>query len=145
MNHSIMITVDGYSWTATAHVHHNGKQRTVDALSCQDVPLQVHAVLADHLIDSHDVLELVRNYLNDTATVKREATCEPIEVSWYPLAATALREDLTGKTYHVKLTDTDGGVHHYDCGAASSVSAITACAEALGKGMRSSVVQPLGY
>lgn len=145
MNHNIMITVDGYSWAAYATTHHTGTQREVTAVSCADVPLQVLGVLADHIIDVHDVLELVRNYLNDTGAVIRSATCGPVSIEWRPLDAAALREDLTGNTYAVKLTDQTGKTHEYEVGACSSWSAMDQCKEQLRLPVWSSVVVPLGY
>lgn len=145
MNHQVMITVDGYTWVATATTHHNGKEREVSAIACIDVPLRVLGALSDHLIDVHDVLELVRNYLNDTATVKQEATCGPIEITWYPLNGEALRNDLTGRTFEVKLVDKRGGVHLFDIGAANSWEALDVCGATLDGGPRSSVVVPMSY
>lgn len=145
MNHQIMITVDGYSWIAIATTHHNGKAREVSAISCVDVPLQVMAALDEHVINVHDVLELVRTYLNDTTVVRREATCGAIEITWYPLNAVALREDITGNTYSVKLVANDGAIVNYEVGAASSWGAMDICKDALQKPVRSSVVIPLGF
>lgn len=145
MNHNILITVDGYRWTAIATTHHTGKQREVTAVSCADVPLHVMATLSDHIIDIHDVLELVRNYLNDTGAVIRSATCGPVSIEWRPLDAEALREDLTGNTYAVKLTDQTGKTHEYEVGACSSWSAMDQCKEQLRLPVWSSVVVPLGY
>lgn len=145
MNHQIMITVDGYSWVATATTHHNGKQREVTAVSCVDVPTRVLGALDEHVISVHDVLELVRHYLNDTGSLIREATCGAIEITWYPLNAVALRDDLTGKTYSVKLIDCHGNTHMYETGAGSSWDAMDICKDVLQLPVRSSVVQPLGY
>lgn len=145
MNHNILITVDGYSWTAIATTHHNGKQREVSAVSCADVPLQVLGTLADHIIDVHDVMELVRNYLNDTGAVIRSASCGPVSIQWQPLNPEALRDDLTGNTYQVKLTDQTGKQHEFNIGACSSWSAMDTCKEQLKLPVWSSVVVPLGY
>lgn len=145
MIHAIMITIDGYSWTAYATTHHNRVAREIAAISCTDVPMVVMATLSDHIIDVHDVLELMRNYLNDTGAVIRSATCGPVGIEWRPLDAEALREDLTGKTYQVKLTDQTGKTHEYEVGACSSWSAMDQCKEQLRLPVWSSVVVPLGY
>lgn len=145
MNHNILITVDGYSWTAIATTHYNRTTREVTAVSCVDVPLQVMASLDEHLINVHDVLELVRHYLNDTGTVIRSATCGPISIQWQPLDPVALREDLTGRTYQVKLTDQTGKQHEFELGAVSSWSAMDQCKAQLQLPVWSSVVVPLGY
>lgn len=145
MKHLIMVTVDGYSWIATALTHHNGKQRQVSRVSCEDIPTHVLGTLADHLIDANDVLEVVRNYLNDTATAVTETQCGPIAITWSPLDRIALRDDLTGNTYHVKLTDQTGQAHEYDVGAATSWHAFDMCKAALQLPIRSSIVQPMGY
>lgn len=145
MNHNILITVDGFAWTAIATTHHTGRQREVTAVSCADVPLHVMATLSDHIIDIHDVLELVRNYLNDTGAVIRSATCGPILIEWQPLNPEALRDDLTGQTYEVKLTDQTGKQYEFTTGAANSWNAMDICKGWLMLPVWSSFVRPLGY
>jgi hypothetical protein len=145
MNHSLVITVDGYSWVTIATTHHNGKIREVSAIACIDVPTRVLGALDDHVLSPHDVLEVVRQYLNDTAAAQHGTTCGPIEISWHPLDAAALRADLTGKTYRVKLTDCTGVRHTFETGAANQSAAFAACADLVQQPIRSSVVQPLGY
>lgn len=145
MNHLVMVTVDGYSWVTTATTQHTGKQREVIGVSCEDVPTTVLGTLSDHLIDINDVLEVVRNYLNDTGVAQSDTVCGPILISWRPLDRVTLRDDITGNTYHVKLTDLSGAVHHYDVGAATSWHAMDICKAVLQAPVRSSVVHPLGF
>jgi len=145
MNHSIMITVDGYSWVAVATTHHTGKAREVSAISCADVPLQAMAALDEHVVSIHDVLEVVRTYLNDSAAALYETKCGSIEISWRPLDADQLREDLTGLTFHVKIVDRDGKQHAFNTGASSSLQAWNTCSALVPEPHWSTVVRPLGY
>ena len=145
MNHNIMITVDGYSWVAVATTHHTSKQREVSSVACADVPTTVLGALDEHVINIHDVLELVRVHLNDTAINRRTLNIGPIKISWYPLDSDALRADITGRTFAVKITDSNGQAHVFEVGASNSWCALDLCMPSVPGPVRSSIVQPITF
>lgn len=144
MNHSILVTVNGYSWTATATTERTRSGREVTAVSCTDVPLIVMAAIEDQAVSIHDVLEIIRYHLNDTANKKRDSFCGPVVFEWLPLNPEYLRADILGRTFEVRLTDCHGRTHEYTTGAGSNWEAMDIATAALGLPVRSSVVIPLG-
>lgn len=144
MKHAIMITIDGQSFTGYATVSHATTGRVVEQVTCEAPPLVVLGTLEEHLIDVHDVLYVISEYLNNTARRKHSFECGPIEVSFSPVDPERFREDLTGRTYMVKLVDCHSNVHMFDVGTGNSWVAMDYAKEALSLPVRSSVVQPLG-
>lgn len=143
MKHAIMITVDGFSFTGHAAISHTASGRVVEQVTCEAPPMQVLGTLEEHLVDIHDVLYIMSEYLNNTARRKHSFECGPIEVSFSPVDPERFREDLTGTTYMVKLIDTHSNVHMFDVGTGNSWVAMDYAKEALAMPVRSSVVQPV--
>lgn len=143
MKHSIMITVNGFSFQAIAEVSHITNGRIVESVTCDTPPVQVLGELSESLADINDVCYLVQHWLNDTGRRKFSFELGPIEVSFSPIDPERFRQDLTGKTFMVKLLDNHRNTHLYDIGAESNFEAMDVCKETLDRPIWSSVVQPL--
>ena len=143
MKHTIMITVNGFSFQAVAEISHTPHGREVEKVTCSAPPVQVLGELSESLADINDVCYLVQHWLNDTGRRKFSFELGPIEVSFSPIDPERFRRDLTGKTFMVKLLDNHRNTHLYDVGAGSNFEAMDVARENLGRPIWSSVVQPL--
>ena len=130
MRHNILFTVDGYSFLALAFVEHVPNEgRIVTTIAAAHVPQHVMGALTETALTIHDVFEVARYHLNDTAVAVHEQKCGAVEFAWYPLDRDALRMDLTGTPYAVELTDATGQYHCFELGAHSQWDAVDKCKE----------------
>lgn len=144
MNHSIMITVNGFSFMAEADVVHAPGGRIIDSVTAPNPPLQVLSDLADTLADIHDVLYVISHHLTDTARTHHAIEFGAIGIEFHALDPQALRADLAGKTFMIKLKDSAGTTRLFDVGATDSSTAYYVAADQVPAAILSSVVQPIG-
>lgn len=144
MKHTILITVNGFSFEAIADVTHTDHGRVVNQVTANSPPLQVLSDLQDSLADINDVLYVISHHLQDTARLQHAIELGKTDIAFEPLNPQELRADLAGKTYMVKITDKTGTVHLFDVGATDNGTAYYSALERVPAPVVSSLVQPLG-
>lgn len=144
MIHNLLVTVEGHTFPAICTVARNRDYvREVTSVAAPNVSMHVMGLLDDTAVSLHDILEVIRHYLNDTATRVTAANCGAVLFNWDVMDHDALRADLTGRSYHVKLTGKHGERFDDTIGAANSWEAMDKAKEAFGRLVWSSVVTPL--
>lgn len=144
MIHNLYITVEGHTFPAICTTARNRDYvREVTSVAAPWIPPEVIRTLDESAVSVHDVLEVVRHYLNDTATLECSASCGSIRFEWEVMDRDALRSDLTGRSYHVKLTGKGGLRFECETGAANSWEAMDKATAAFGRKVWASVVTPL--
>lgn len=144
MIHNLLVTVEGHTFPAICTTMRNRDYvREVSSVAAPNVSMHVMGTLDEASIDVHDILEVIRHYLNDTATRVTAANCGTILFSWSVQDHDALRADLTGRSYHVKLTSKCGQRFECETGASNSWHALDIAKVVFNRLVWSSVVTPL--